>query len=264
MVGWNIPNLLFRLPPSVKSMIEGPEVKDSGNILRVVDVVAGYGGEAVIKSISIEVRRGEVVLIMGPNGSGKSTLAKAITGELGLLGGQVFLRNVDISKWGEERRSGAGVGYVPQSRDVFPRLSVRDNLEMGAYRLNKKAGNDAIDRVLETFPQLGPLLRRPARQLSGGERKLVGIARALVADPDLIILDEPTANLSPRVAESVLTSVVDRLSELGHGVLLIEQRIAAALERADTVHVLVDGRPRHSGPAAALRGSSEIGDLFFR
>lgn len=232
-------------------------------LLSVVDVAAGYGREPVVQGISLAVPRGEAALVIGPNGAGKSTFVKAITGELPLLAGSVHLRGVDVSRWAEERRSASGIGYVPQVRDVFPGLSVQENLEMGGYRLGRAAARDQIAKVVETFPTLKPLLRRQARQLSGGERKLVGVARALVPEPELIILDEPTANLSPRVAESVLEQAVTGLCRLGRGVLLIEQRVAAAMERAGTVLVLVDGRHRHSGPAAELRGMTDLGDLFF-
>ncbi len=232
-------------------------------LLRAVDIAAGYGREPIVKGIGLDVHRGQAALVMGPNGAGKSTFVKAVTGELPLLSGAVFLRGVDVSRWGEERRAAAGVGYVPQVRDVFPGLTVQENLEMGGYRLDRVRVREQIAKVLDTFPQLKSFLRRQARQLSGGERKLVGVARALVPDPELIILDEPTANLSPRVAESVLEQVVTGLSRLNRGVLLIEQRVAVALERANTVLVLVDGRHRHSGPAAELRGMTDLSDLFF-
>ncbi|HUZ22039.1 MAG TPA: ATP-binding cassette domain-containing protein [Acidimicrobiales bacterium] len=232
-------------------------------LLRAVDIAAGYGREPIVKGIGLEVHHGQVALVMGPNGAGKSTFVKAVTGELPLLSGAVYLRGDDVSRWGEERRAAAGVGYVPQVRDVFPGLTVQENLEMGGYRLDRVRARERIAKVLDTFPQLTAFLRRPARQLSGGERKLVGVARALVPEPELIILDEPTANLSPRVAESVLEQVVTGLSRLNRGVLLIEQRVAVALERADTVLVLVDGRHRHSGPAAELRGMTDLSDLFF-
>lgn len=232
-------------------------------LLEVSEISAGYRQEAVVRGISLRVEHGMAALVIGPNGAGKSTFVKAVTGELRLLAGSVHLRGVDVSRWPEERRTAAGIGYVPQVRDVFSALTVLENLEMGGYRTPRKELQERIAAVVETFPTLKPILRRHAGQLSGGQRKLVGVARALVPQPELVILDEPTANLSPRIAASVLDEAVSALCAMGRGVLLIEQRVAVALERASTVLVLVDGRPRHSGPAAPLRGSVDLGQLFF-
>ena len=232
-------------------------------LLHVVDLAVGYGREPIVQGVGLSVRMGEAALVIGPNGAGKSTFVKAITGELSLLAGSIHLQGVDVSHWPEERRTTAGIGYVPQVRDVFPGLTVQENLEMGGYRLDRAALRLRINEVVEMFPTLKRLLRRPARQLSGGERKLVGVARALVPEPQLVILDEPTANLSPRIAENVLDLAVSELCRMQRGVLLIEQRVAAAMDRADSVLVLVDGRPRHTGPAKELRGQSDLGHLFF-
>ena len=242
----------------------GERERGSGPLLEVVEVSVGYGREAIVHGVGVSVERGEAALVIGPNGAGKSTFVKAVTGELPLLAGSVRLRGVDVSRWREERRTAAGIGYVPQVRDVFPGLTVQENLEMGGYRLERAALRERIARVVATFPTLEPILRRPARQLSGGQRKLVGVARALVPEPELIILDEPTANLSPRVAESVLDQAVTGLCAEGRGVLLIEQRVAVGLERASRVLVLVDGRCRYSGPAASLRGKDLSGPFFGR
>jgi branched-chain amino acid transport system ATP-binding protein len=247
---------------AVPGRTPGTEVVDP-SLLEARDVAAGYRREAVVRGVSLCVEHGTAALVIGPNGAGKSTFVKAITGELPLLAGSVRLRGVDVSRWPEERRTAAGVGYVPQARDVFPGLTVEENLEMGGYRLARGVLRDHIGVVVETFPTLKPILRRRAGQLSGGQRKLVGIARALVPQPELVILDEPTANLSPRIAASVLDQAVSALCAQGRGVLLIEQRVAVAMERASTVLVLVDGRCRHSGPAAPLRGKVDLGQLFF-
>ncbi len=251
-----------RLAPSARKGTAGATAP-GGVLLEVTDVTAGYRREPVVRGISLQVEHGEAALVIGPNGAGKSTFVKAVTGELPLLGGSVHLRGVDVSRWPEERRTSAGIGYVPQVRDVFPGLTVQENLEMGGYRLARNELRDRIGGVVETFPTLKALLRRQAGQLSGGQRKLVGVARALVPQPELVILDEPTANLSPRIAGDVLDEAVSALCTQGRGVLLIEQRVAVALERASSVLVLVDGRPRHSGPAADLQGKVDLGALFF-
>ncbi len=251
-----------RLAPSARKGTAGATAP-GGVLLEVTDVTAGYRREPVVRGISLQVEHGEAALVIGPHGAGKSTFVKAVTGELPLLGGSVHLRGVDVSRWPEERRTSAGIGYVPQVRDVFPGLTVQENLEMGGYRLARNELRDRIGGVVETFPTLKALLRRQAGQLSGGQRKLVGVARALVPQPELVILDEPTANLSPRIAGDVLDEAVSALCTQGRGVLLIEQRVAVALGRASSVLVLVDGRPRHSGPAADLRGKVDLGALFF-
>jgi branched-chain amino acid transport system ATP-binding protein len=227
------------------------------------DVTAGYGAVPVIRDVSVQVAPGEVVLVIGPNGAGKSTLIKALNGELALMTGSVHLAGSDISRLSEDLRAARGLGYVPQSRDVFPTLTVTENLEMGGYRLRPALVADRLAEIFDRFPSLARLRRRPAQTLSGGERKLLAIARALVAQPTALMLDEPTANLAPPVASRVLTEVLAGLAESGTAVLLIEQRIALALDVASWVDVLVDGTPRFAGPAAEFRALPDMGAVFF-
>jgi branched-chain amino acid transport system ATP-binding protein len=227
------------------------------------DVTAGYGAVPVIHGVSVQVAPGEVVLVIGPNGAGKSTLIKALNGELALMTGSVHLAGSDVSRLSEDLRAARGLGYVPQSRDVFPTLTVTENLEMGGYRLRPALVADRLAEIYDRFPSLARLRRRQAQTLSGGERKLLAIARALVAQPTALMLDEPTANLAPAVASRVLTEVVAGLAESGTAVLLIEQRIALALDVASWVDVLVDGTPRFAGPAAEFRALPDMGAVFF-
>jgi branched-chain amino acid transport system ATP-binding protein len=227
------------------------------------DVTAGYGAVPVIHGVSVQVAPGEVVLVIGPNGAGKSTLIKALNGELALMTGSVHLAGSDVSRLSEDLRAARGLGYVPQSRDVFPTLTVTENLEMGGYRLRPAMVADRLAEIYDRFPSLARLRRRHAQTLSGGERKLLAIARALVAQPTALMLDEPTANLAPAVASRVLTEVVAGLAESGTAVLLIEQRIALALDVASWVDVLVDGTPRFAGPAAEFRALPDMGAVFF-
>jgi ABC-type branched-subunit amino acid transport system ATPase component len=231
--------------------------------LALEGITAGYSRVPVVRDVSMDVRGGEITLIVGPNGAGKSTLVKAVIGELQLLGGRITFDGVDITGWGEERRAKSGFGYVPQLRDVFPTLSVVENLEVGAYRLGSRATRQAIAEMLERFPQLHRLRRRKASQLSGGERKLLAIARGLIANPRLLILDEPTANLAPKIAHDVLENVVVELAALGHGILLIEQRVALASRIAAHVTVLVDGGVRYSGTGEEFRALPDVGAVFF-
>jgi ABC-type branched-subunit amino acid transport system ATPase component len=234
----------------------------SAPFLDVVGASVGYGKVAVVKEASVQVALGEIVLVMGPNGAGKSTLVKAITGQLPLIAGRVALDAVDVTRWREEDRVAAGIGYVPQTRDVFAPLTVLENLQMGAYRLRGREIGTRLEMVFELFPALAPLKRRTAKTLSGGERKMVAIARALMADPRLLILDEPTSNLAPQVAASVLDKVVARLAESGRAVLLIEQRVSLALHVTSRGYVLTEGRVRLEGTAEELRTKHDLGALF--
>jgi len=230
--------------------------------LDVVGLSAGYSRVPVVRDVSLEVSLGEIVLVMGPNGAGKSTLVKAITGQLPLLDGRIELDGADVSKIREESRVARGIGYVPQTRDVFAPLTVLENLQMGGFRLPKREVGVRLQEVLELFPALAPLTRRTAKTLSGGERKMVAIARALMANPRLLILDEPTSNLAPLIAASVLEGIVSRLAESGRAVLLIEQRVSLALRVASWGYVLTDGQVRLEGRAEDLRTKSDLGALF--
>jgi branched-chain amino acid transport system ATP-binding protein len=168
-----------------------------------------------------------------------------------------------VTEWGEERRAVRGLGYVPQSRDVFPPLTVVENLEVGGLRLTPKESRRAMSEIFERFPQLERLRRRKARQLSGGERKLLAIARALMAGPKVLILDEPTAGLAPTVAHMVLEELVVGLADLGRGILLIEQRVALAAAIASHVTVLVDGAVRYTADGEEFRAVPDVSALFF-
>jgi branched-chain amino acid transport system ATP-binding protein len=232
-------------------------------LLQLASLTAGYGPVPVVQDVSLRLGAGEISLVVGPNGAGKSTLVKAVIGELPLLGGQIAFGGEDISRSSEERRSLAGIGYVPQSRDVFPTLTVIENLEVGAYRLRAREARAAIDEMFARFPQLGRLRHRKARQLSGGERKLLAIARGLIANPKLLILDEPTANLAPKIAHTVLEDVVVDLAASGRGILLIEQRVALAAKVAARVTVLVDGKVRYAASGEEFRALPDVAEIFF-
>jgi|GEM_PF-150748 len=232
-------------------------------LLRAEGISSGYNRLAIIQEVSIQIGSGETVLIIGPNGAGKSTFVKSITGDLPVLAGAVFFEGQEITGASADVRAKLGIGYVPQLNDVFPTLTVMENLEMGGYTLPAKTAKARIAELFDRFPQLVPLRRRMAKQLSGGERKLVAITRALVAEPSMLILDEPTANLSPQVARRIITEVVAELAETGRAVLLIEQRVTLALPVADWVHILVAGRTRHSGPASEIDPATIASEFFF-
>jgi ABC-type branched-subunit amino acid transport system ATPase component len=233
-----------------------------GVSVRTVDLVAGYGGSPVLHGVSIAVAPGEVVSIVGPNGSGKSTLLKGIVGIVEIMSGRVEVGDRDVTGWRSEDVARIGVGYVPQVDDVFAPLTVRENLEMGGYLLKSREVPARIEHVLEVFPQLKRMLTRRAGKLSGGERKMLAMGRALMLEPSLVVLDEPTANLAPLIARSVLQDHVRQLAHTGASVLVVEQRAKAVLEISDRTYVLAGGQLRMEGTPAELAASSEFVDSF--
>ena len=230
--------------------------------LRAEGLTSGYGGVPVIRDVSISVGPGEVVAVIGPNGAGKSTLLKSLVGILRLSAGNILLGAEDVTGHPPEDLAKRGVGYVPQVQDIFEPLSVRENLEMGGYLLKDSAIDGRIKEVCDVFPLLAPMMRRRADKLSGGERKMLAIGRVLMLDPRVLILDEPTANLAPILADAVLREQVRRLADAGKAVLLVEQRARAALQIADWTVVLVSGVTRLEGRPSDLLERSDFEALF--
>jgi ABC-type branched-subunit amino acid transport system ATPase component len=231
-------------------------------ILRAQSVTAGYGGVPVIRDVSIDVGPGEIVAIIGPNGAGKSTLLKSLVGILHVSGGKVLLGDADVTNHPPEHLAKLGVGYVPQVNDIFEPLTVLENLEMGGYLLQPSTVGPRVDEVGKVFPALLPMLRRRADKLSGGERKMLAIARVLMLDPKVLILDEPTANLSPKLADSLLREHVHGLAAGGKAVLLVEQRARAAMQIASWAAVLVSGATRLEGRPDDLLKREDFEELF--
>jgi ABC-type branched-subunit amino acid transport system ATPase component len=229
-----------------------------GVSLRTEELTAGYGGSPVVHGVSISVQPGEIVSIVGPNGSGKSTLLKAIVGVVEVLSGHVWIGEREVTGWSAERVARIGVGYVPQIDDVFTPLTVRENLEMGGYLLPPREVAQRIQRVLSVFPQLASMTGRRAGRLSGGERKMLAMGRALMLNPELVLLDEPTANLAPIIARTVLSQHVRGLAATGASVLVVEQRARAVLEISDRTYVMGGGRLRMHGRPAELAGEPEF------
>jgi ABC-type branched-subunit amino acid transport system ATPase component len=226
------------------------------------DVVAGYGASRVVTGVSASVGLGEVATIIGPNGSGKSTLLKAITGDIPLMDGTISMGDEDVTGLRRDQLVRLGIGHVPQENEVFASLTVRENLEMGGYLLKKSAVPDALQRVMRLFPSLERMLGMTAGKLSGGERKMLALGRVLMHDPKIVVLDEPTANLSPVASKAVLSEQVPALAAAGAGVLLVEQRAMHALEVSDWAYVLVAGSVRVEGRASDIRSRGDIGEMF--
>jgi branched-chain amino acid transport system ATP-binding protein len=232
------------------------------DLLEFRSLTAGYNDIPVTTEISLAVSKAEIVALLGPNGAGKSTLLKAVVGEARIFSGSVLLQGEDVTGWPPERLAKTGLGYVPQTDNVFPSLTVLENLEMGAFLAPRREVREKVEAILQRFPPLRALIRRNVGQLSGGERRLVAIGRALILSPHVLLLDEPTANLSPGNARSVLTEYVTQVAETGTGVLLVEQRAREALEIAHNACVMTEGRIEVSGPPSTLLARADIGRLF--
>jgi len=230
--------------------------------LRADGVTAGYGGEPVIRGITLAAGAGQVVSLIGPNGSGKSTLLRSLVGQVRVMHGIVRLGATDLTNRPPEEIARSGIGYVPQVDDVFGPLTVRENLEMGGYLLPKAQIPAQVERVLTVFPRLSGMLARPASKLSGGERKMLAMARVMMLAPRVFLLDEPTANLAPAIATALLEEHVRGLAEHGAAVVVVEQRARAVLAISDRTYVLSGGEVRMSGPPADLLASPAFVDAF--
>jgi ABC-type branched-subunit amino acid transport system ATPase component len=236
----------------------------SGDVaaLRADGVTAGYGGDPVIRGVSVHAAAGQVVSVVGPNGSGKSTLLKALTGVLRMSAGEVWIGGRQVTNAPPEQMARSGVGYVPQVDDVFAPLTVRENLEMGGYLLERGELPGRIAHVLEVFPRLGAMLRRPAGKLSGGERKMLAMGRVLMLEPAVFLLDEPTANLAPSIAAGLLGEQVRALAARGAAVLIVEQRARAVLAISDLTYVMGGGELRMTGTPDELLASPAFVSSF--
>lgn len=230
--------------------------------LAMEGLTAGYGGVPIIRDIFVQLGQGEVAAIVGPNGAGKSTLLKALVGVIPVMGGSIRLGDVDLTGLRTDQLARKGIAYVPQNRDVFETLTVIENLRMGGYQLGKDVVRQRIDEVLDAFPILKPLRERTANKLSGGERKLVACARAMMLRPSILVLDEPTSNLSADLADRLLHEQVTRIVTTGAGVLLVEQKAKAALEVADWAYLMVAGQIHLSAPAKQLLADASIGEMY--
>jgi ABC-type branched-subunit amino acid transport system ATPase component len=240
--------------------LEGDHVQ--GIALRTEQLTAGYGGSPVIHGVSISVAPGEIVSIVGPNGSGKSTLLKSIVGVVEVLGGKIIIGDRDTTGLASDEIARAGVGYVPQIDDVFAPLTVRENLEMGGYLLRAREVSGRLDHIMSVFPQLARMTTRRAGKLSGGERKMLAMGRALMLSPALVVLDEPTANLAPIIAHEVLQEHVRQLARTGASVLIVEQRARAVLEISNRTYVLGGGQLQMEGTPAQLSASPDFVESF--
>lgn len=230
-------------------------------LLQVENLSAGYGGVPVIEDIALSLDEGEIAVILGPNGAGKSTLLKTIFALTDKIAGTVRFRGKDIGGLRTADLVPLGISAVPQSRNVFPTLTVAENLDIGTYAHPPEDKEALRDRVLTLFPDLAAKLRQVAGELSGGQRQMVAMGRALMSAPDLLLLDEPTAGLSPAYLEKIFDLLLD-IRQSGVTILMVEQNARQALRIADRGHVLVAGRNYVSDTGAALLANDDVRRSF--
>jgi len=225
-------------------------------MLEVRDIHTYYGDSYVLQGISLRLERGQVLGILGRNGMGKTTLIRSIVGFTPPRQGRIVFKDQDVTGWASNRVVALGLGLVPQGRRVFPSLTVLENLSVAA-RERGDGGRWSIARVMELFPRLNERQANRAGKLSGGEQQMLAIARALMTNPDLLLMDEPTEGLAPLLVREV-GRVIESLKASGLSILLVEQNLPLALRVSDHVHVLSRGRIVHSGPPQALWENEEI------
>jgi branched-chain amino acid transport system ATP-binding protein len=224
-------------------------------LLEVAGLAAGYFGERVIDGIDIEVRGGEAVAIVGSNGAGKTTLFRAIAGLLPVMDGRVVFDGKDLARRPAHRIARSGIAYVPAERHLFPAMTVKTNLVLGAYP--RRPHHETLELVYDLFPRLRERHRQQAGTLSGGEQQMVAVGRALMARPRLLLLDEPTTGLAPKVAQEAFEAL-DGLKKDGMTLLIAEQQVPLALSVADRGYVLENGRIRLSGTSHELDQNPEV------
>jgi branched-chain amino acid transport system ATP-binding protein len=226
-------------------------------ILTIRDLAAGYGQSEVLHGVNMEIRQGEIVTMVGANGAGKSTTLRSIFGLTAIRGGQIVFKGHDVVGHRPHELVRLGLAFVPQERSVFPSLTVHENLEMGGYTLGRERLLAKIEAMLERFPWLKERHQQKAGTLSGGERQMLAIARGLMTDPELLMLDEPSLGLAPLVVEAVFEEV-QRINQQGTTIFLVEQNARRALTAAHRAYVLELGRIQHEGTGSELLNNPEV------
>ena len=229
-------------------------------LLSMDNLTGGYGEADILQDVSMHVDQDEIVVIVGPNGAGKSTAMKSVFGLLTIRGGRMLFDGDDITGWAPNRIVQRGICYVPQVDNIFREMSIHENLEMGGF-LKRGDLSAAYDRVYTLFPDLKERRKTMAGSLSGGQRQMVAMGRALMLDPKLLLLDEPTAGLSPKYMEQIFQICRD-VRDTGVAILLVEQHAKQALAFADRGYVLAAGKNRHEGTGGELLADREVAEMF--
>lgn len=239
---------------------EGEKNGATVNLLEIQEIYGGYGGGDILNGVSLRMQAHEVVVIVGPNGAGKSTLMKAAFGLVKIRQGTVMFAGQDITRLRPDLVVRRGISYVPQEHNVFPSMSVQENLEIGGY-IRKDDLKQQIDHIYSLFPRLAERRSQAAGSMSGGERQMVAMGRALMLEPKLLLLDEPTAGLSPLYIDQTFESV-KRINAEGVGILMVEQNAKLALGIADRGYVLATGRNRFEDTGPNLLANREVAEMF--
>ena len=230
-------------------------------LLQVTGLHCAYGADEIIHGVDIEVSPGEIVTILGPNGCGKTTLVKSILGFVRATRGEIYFRDRELRQLRPTERAALGIGYVPQLLNTFKPLTIAENLEIGGYRLRRSERNAAMARMLALFPLLAERRSQLAGTLSGGERQVLAMARALIMSPCLLFLDEPSAGLSPLRADEVFQHIRD-IAATGTAIVIVEQDVQRALAISNRAYVLVTGQVVLQGPAASIATDERIGRAY--
>ena len=238
----------------------GHQDADAAPVLELDEITAGYGGAPVISEVSLRARAGQITAIVGPNGAGKSTLLKALVGIIRATSGSVHLQGTDVTGMATEKLVRAGISYVPQVANIFPSLTVRENLEMGGY-CRRSGVQQRLDELCDLFPDLAGAMKRTGGTLSGGQRSMLAMARGLMLDPTVLVLDEPSGGLSP-MFQGMLWEQIAKIAATGVGILVVEQNTRRTLKHADWAYVMVLGRNQLDGPARDLAHDESVVDLY--
>ena len=230
--------------------------------LEAKNIFAGYGKSEILHGISICVEKKEAITIIGPNGAGKSTLLKAIMGYIPVFKGEIYWKGENITRLEPHEKVGKGFGYVPQLGNVFPSLSVKENLEMGGFIQNKEMVHKRMNKTFQLFPILADRLKQKAGTLSGGQRQMLGMARALMTEPELLMLDEPSAGLSPKVSEEVFSIIADIRRKIDSAIIMIEQDAYQSLSISDKGYVLVMGQNEFEDRADKILLNEKIREAY--
>jgi branched-chain amino acid transport system ATP-binding protein len=228
--------------------------------LDIVNLHAGYGETEILKGINLNVEHSEIVAIIGPNGAGKSTVVKSVLGLLNIISGNISLNGNNIVGIAPDKAIKSGISYVPQTHNIFPNLTITENLEMGAWTKSKGIP-ERIQEMFDLFPDLKVKRNKVAGSLSGGQRQMVAMAKALMVDSKIMLLDEPTAGLSPKF-QSEIFRTIKRINNNGVPILLVEQNAKQALETADRGYVLVDGSNKVEGKGQDLINDRNVARMF--
>jgi len=231
-------------------------------MIKLENVSSGYGKLQVLNDISLEALDGKVSVIVGPNGSGKSTLLKTIAGVATLYSGSITLNDRKISSLAPHEIARQGIAYLPQTESVFTQLKVEENIKMAAYTVPTEEYSSRLESGLKMFPQISSYMSTKVQNLSGGERQMVAMIMALIRKPEVVMVDEPTANLSPKFSSTVLASIASLAKDQGLTVLLVEQNAKRALEMGDHAFLLVGGRKVYDGGARELLAHQELARMY--